>query len=357
MTQKQIEKVIKDVLKAFSPKSAVIDNDSIPDNLIDTSKDRRGVATKTLFRHFVRVNLLMNDHEKDTPIKREWLSLPVSEIAQKLLVILVILITSFTSQAQLEINLGAGKTDAKNAAVSIGLTYARSFDSIWNNSDYFFAGKHSFFAITPDIEIHTGTEDAFSAINLKVTGLWTTFKTKTEDDLILADLSRTFHAFPMSLGVETNSFFNNINGIAEIGWVPWYQTSTNPLPEIIKNTHIGFWLQGGYKFKVDSLRQVLTGGKEDESLELPNTAILRLKGSAGFDTKTIIQVNSLNVGLVGNADAWYDAANGAFYHKIDIRGRFYLTQDGWIDFVWQKGAGAPTFNTGEQYGIGATIRF
>lgn len=275
---------------------------------------------------------------------------------KKLIVLIVTCcLLSVAGHSQLEVVIGASKTELRRNAVTIGLTYLKSFDSLFGHQTHFIPGKKSFFVITPELNIRTGTSDAYSSINVKATGLLTTFKTEEYEGLISPDLSKTFHIFPFAVGVETNNLFNNINGILEAGWIPYYQSYSRGGPDFIKKTNFGIWLQAGYKFKVDST--LGTGGGKDESLEQPDKTIVRLRSSAGIDTKELITINGLKIGLVGQADVWYDVINGAVYHKIEGRGRFYLNATQYIDFIYSKGSGAPLFNGADQYGVGITLTF
>jgi hypothetical protein len=285
-----------------------------------------------------------------------WMELSVKDLASKLLTMLA-LILSLSAQAQLRVSVGAGKTELRESAINIAISYMKSFDSIWNNQDYLVAGRNSIFMVSPEANIVTGNQDAFSSITLKATGLLMTFKDTTVMFLSTPNTARTFHTFPVSVGVETNNLFNSINAVVEAGWVPWYQAAQRQIPYWIKRTKFGVFIQAGYKFYVDSTGNKAIGGQIDQSLEQYQSTIFRAKGSFGVDTKSILKVNGLDIGLVGSADLWYDFLNGAIYHRIDARGRFYVSQENYIDLIYQKGSGAPNFNQGDQLGIGLTVTF
>lgn len=350
LTITQIKKIIKHKLVAFSPLGTKVTDSTIPDETIDVSYNHGGAKAKDIFRAMIVSDLKRNKHDK-TSFPAAWLKESVKDIAKKMLMILIMLIS--VAQAQLVVNLGANKTETKNAVIAIGLTYAKSLDSLWTDTDFFAAGNNSVLMFTPELAIQSGSQDAFNSISLKATGMLIKFGTVEEDGLILSDPSRTFHVFPASLGVETNNTFNNINALFEAGWVPWWYTSTNKSSELLKRLKVGAWLQAGYKIKVDTTITLL----KDESLEDPGSFIFRLRANAGFDSKAIVNLNGLDVGFVGNANAWYDVANGALYHSIDLRGRFYLSDQTFIDLTYFVGSGAPLFNSSIQYGIGATVKF
>lgn len=271
----------------------------------------------------------------------------------KKLLLLLLLFFTVAANAQLNVELGAIKTDLKQSALRLGITYLKSLDSVFGNQEYFIPGKRSFFLITPDLDIQTGTEDAFSSINLKATGLLNIFKTTTVAGLLTPDYNKTFHTFPISLGVETNNQFNNTNGIVEFGWVPYYQSYGRKSPDWVKKTNFGIYLQGGYKFNQDTTG---AGGDEYEGEEREKRGIFRAKGSLGVNTEKIITIQGLSFGLVGTADAWADIVNSEFYHKLEGRVRVFLTEAAFFDFIFSHGSGAPLFNEAEQYGVGITFK-
>lgn len=273
---------------------------------------------------------------------------------KKIIIALSLLIT-VAANSQLTVDLGATRTDLKENALRLGITYLRSLDSIFGNQELFLTSKHSFFMVTPELDIQTGTEDAFSSIVLKATGLLNVFKTHTVAGLLAPNYNKTFHSFPMSLGVETNNRFNNTNGILEVGWIPYYQSYGRASPDWIKKTNFGVFLQGGYKFNKDTTGSI--GGEIDESEERERRGILRVKGSFGVNTDKLVKVNGLFLGLVGTADGWGDIINSEFYSKLEGRLRVYLTDNYYFDFLISHGSGAPLFNTATQTGVGLNMRF
>lgn len=263
----------------------------------------------------------------------------------------IMFITS--TYAQLEVSIGAGRTDLHKSALTVGVSYLKSFDSLFGGKTSFISKKNSFLVITPQMDLDMGTEDAFSSLNIKAAGLLCTFRNTTVAGLETPDFNRTFHIFPFTAGIETNSTFTNVNAVFEAGWIPYYQSYGRGGPDWIKKTNIGLFLQAGYKLQKGGA----TGGLADESQEAPNKTILRLKGNAGIDTKQLVKINGLSIGVVGQADVWYDAINNAFYDKVEARGRFYINADQYIDFIYAHGSGAPLFNSGDQLGLGVTVKF
>jgi hypothetical protein len=351
MTTKQLEDVMLFHLQNFNDEAVTLTTETVHDTVLSTSDGFGPSNSKNIYRGVIRWTI-KKQKMKDKPWPKDWMKSTVADLASKLIIFLMLLLP-FAGQSQLTVNLGAGKTDLRDNAVTIGITYLKSFDSIWRNNDYLFAGKNSLFALTPEMNLQTGTQDAFSSLNIKMTGLFMTFKTTEVSGIATPNTAKAFNTFPVSIGAETNNLFNNINGIVEAGWVPWYQNATTS--PLLKNTKFGVFLQTGYKFHIDS--NTAKGGGIDGSEELPNRAILRTKGSLAVDTKSLININGLKAGLVGSADVWYDFVNSAVYHRIEGRGRFYLDAVKYIDLIYQKGSGAPNFNQGDQYGVGLTITF
>lgn len=273
---------------------------------------------------------------------------------KKLIVSLTFLLSTFVCFSQLNLDLAATKTDLKNNAITVGISYLRSLDSVYGGTEFFVPGKRSFFMITPDVDIVTGTEDAFSSIVIKASGLFNTFKTTEVAGLITPDYNKTFHTFPASLGFEANNLFNNINGILEVGWVPYYQSYGRSSPDWVKKTSFGLFLQAGYKFTSDS---VGIGGEVYEGEEKEESGIARVRGTFKVDTDKLLKLEGMNIGLIGTADGWGDAVNSAFYYKVEGRARVFLTDQLFLDFIISKGSGAPLFNEAEQFGIGVSMDF
>ena len=273
----------------------------------------------------------------------------------------VLMISSaFAQEKSVQLELGTIKTELKQNAINIGINYVRSLDSLFKIQDILLTGNSSLFQLTPQFNVQTGTGDAFSSINAKLTGIIICFSKTTVAGQITPNTSKAFQTFPISAGIETNNKFNIINGIIEAGWVPWYQTQGNTkTPTFLKHTKFGLFVQGGYKYSVDTTGKTAVGGEIDQSKEKADNSIFRAKGSFGIDTKSLFELSGVGVGvgLVGNADGWYDFFNGQVYYAIQGKMRFYLAQnkDKYFDLKYQKGSGAPNFNQGDQFGIGLTV--
>lgn len=280
--------------------------------------------------------------------------------------ILLIYLFSFLGNTKLngqdkpiQLDIGAIKTELKDNAINLGIKYAKSLESL-NGSQHLIDWDNAFFLFSPNFNVKTGNADAFSSIEAKLTGVFMVFRDTTIDSVITPNTARIFHTFPISVGAESNNRFNTINGIVEIGWVPWYQTQRiRKIPTFLKQTKLGLFIQAGYKFKNDSTGKLAVGGQVDQSEEKQDDAIARVKGSFGIDTKSIVNLSGVGVALVGSADGWYDFLNSEVYYTIEGKLRFYLTQDKdkFYDLKYQKGSGAPNFNKGDQFGMALTVTF
>ena len=258
-----------------------------------------------------------------------------------------------------QISLNSIRTDLKQSAMKMGIQYIQSLDTLWEK-EHFKDWDKSLLTFTPEFGIETGTNDAFSAISGKITGFFMFFDTVRVAGQITPRTDKIFHTMPVSAGFETSNAFQSINGIVEIGYVPWYQMPTSKTPQFLRHTTFGLYAQGGYKFFTDSTqRQSNLGGNVDKSAEKINEFIFRVKSHFSIDTKQLL-VNSTNnrgIALIGTADTWYDLMNSKIYYRIEGKLKVLLTKNYFFDFVYEKGSGAPNFNQGDQFGMGLTVSF
>jgi hypothetical protein len=352
ITQTWLKRQLKKDINRFNKTDAEVTDDTKPEDIFDPADGYGPSSPKNIVQGAILWTLRTNGYKK-TRFPNNWVSLTVSDIVGKLLPFLLFMLLSFSSKSQLQVSLGAIQTDLKQNAINVGIKYLQSLDSIWQQQNFIVTGKHSFFLVMPDINVETGTQDAFSSINVKATALFASFKTETVEGIVTPDLDKAFQTFPISLGVETNNLFSYVNGIIEAGWVPWYQSKGSSM--FLKHTKFGLFLQGGYKFHIDSTQG--KGGQVDQSAEPVRSTILRAKGSLGISTGAIINIGAFKIGLAGDGDGWYDIMNSQFYHRLSVKGRIFLNSDNYFDFGYENGSGAPTFNKGSQFGVGLTVTF
>jgi len=267
---------------------------------------------------------------------------------------------SFSQDKPLEVSLGTIKTELKQNAIDFGIRYVQSLDSLFKQQDILLSGKKNLFQATPEFNVQSGTNDAFSSVDVKLSGLFMFFKTTEVAGQITPCTDCYMHLMPISAGIETNNTFSVVNGIVEFGYVPWYQSPMmSKVPEWLKHTKAGVFLQAGYKFNIDTANVNSLGGQLDESKEQVDDGIFRAKGNFAIDTKSLFEISGVGVGLVGSSDLWYDFLNSEIYYRIEGTARFFLTQDKdkYFDLKYQKGSGAPNFNQGDQFGMGLTMTF
>src|ERR1035437_3319472 len=77
-----------------------------------------------------------------------------------------------------------------------------------------------------------------------------------------------------------------VKTLGEVGFVPYYQPGASAAIRATKN---GVFLQGGYKFGLDSAgRKLLIGGQVDQSLEKINNLLFRMNGSLAINSDALI---------------------------------------------------------------------
>lgn len=350
MTQDELIPVMIDLMAPFNNEDAVITEDTLIDQVISPDDGFPGAGSAPIFKSLVEWTLNANGNEvKDWPT--DWLSQSVKQLAS-VLVMLLFMITCF-AQKPLSVSIGAVKTEGNNSAVAFNVSYLPALSFTGKEKLKF--GTHSVFSVSPDVQISSGTADAFSSIVAKITGLDVIFKTKTVGKIISPDVSHVIHSIPFSIGVETSNRFNFINSLVEVGYVPWYQAAVKT--DWIRHSKIGVFLQAGYKWHLDSAGTLPTGGQVDKSQEKVERGIFRVKGSVGIDTKAILTLSNFRAGLVGNGDIWLDIMNHATYYRLQGAVRIFLGTEDYVDLTFSRGSGAPLFNTGDQFGTTLTVMF
>lgn len=265
----------------------------------------------------------------------------------------------FAQNKPIQISINSIRTDLNQAALKLGIQYIQSLDTLWNK-EHFRDWDRSLLSFTPEFNVETGNNDAFSSISGKVSGFFMFFDTIRIAGQITPRTDKIFHTLPVSAGFETSNAFQTVNGILELGYVPWYQMPTARMPKFLKHTTFGLFLQGGYKFAMDTTGILMgTGGNTDESAEEVSQPILRAKARFGIDTKNLFidKKKSQGFAIIGTSDTWFDLLNDKIYYRIEGIFRVFLTSEHFFDFTYERGSGAPNFNQGDQFGAGLTLSF
>lgn len=263
-----------------------------------------------------------------------------------------------TTNTPVELSIGTLRTEAELAAIGIAIKYLKELDV-----NYFFGnfdkannekGRGWILDLYPEIEIQTGEADSFNAVVVKVRGNYMSFKKINRKGIITPDTSRAFSIFPVSFGVESNRNFESSSLLLEVGYVPF-----NPMNniELGTSTKLGLFLQAGYKFEVDDTPVDVEGGAEDESEEVPDSEIARLKFDLSTSLLSTDAFGGYNVALIPSARGWYDIANEEFYHKLEADISISLDQGRTLNFKYEKGSGSPNFNEGSQFGTYIKLLF
>jgi hypothetical protein len=239
------------------------------------------------------------------------------------------------------------KNNLGQTGIKIGFNYNQSLDSIFE-VEHFKTWDKGLMTITPSVRFETGTNGVFSALSGKMTGFMMFFDTTNIGTIVTPRTDKVFHTIPISVGFETSNDFQIVNGIIEIGYMPWYQMPTAKMPALLKHTTVAVFLEAGYNF-----------GSKGVSPELPNKSILRAKGHFGIHTQNLFvnPKNGRGFALIGSTNGWYDVLNAKAYYRLEAKLRWFLSTDYFADFIYEKGSGAPTFVQGKQMGIGFTKAF
>ncbi|MEE9375870.1 MAG: hypothetical protein V3V04_06000 [Rhizobiaceae bacterium] len=226
--------------------------------------------------------------------------------------------------------------------------------------------------LVPEFNIEAGADGSFQSITAKVTGNYISFTQAPIGTLAgslqpgvddqgrkTPDLNR-FSVFPISLGMETTRYFDDVAVLAEVGYVPFGKHKLLGQSFILGlNPYVGVFLQGGHKFKVRN--QVRIGNSQDESSEQPNSSIGRIKLISKFNTDIPIGLSIYDQDIKPKFNAWatgwYDFVNSETYYSIGATLKFPLPgkEETFINFTIEKGSGEPNFNKGTQFSSGLSI--
>ncbi len=265
--------------------------------------------------------------------------------------------TSLIAQNKdLSFSIGTVRTEAEAAAIRYLIEYTKNLHSLLLMSKEF--EGNWLLELSPEVKLETGEKDAFNGLIAKVNGNFILFDTVQVAGIPTINTAKYFSVIPLSLGIETNRRFDNVNALAEVGYIPWYQNDKS-ISKILKKSKIGIFLQGGYKVKVDSMESINNEkeiGNTDQGKEDPNSTLARIKATAVFNPQIMIG-SDFGLGAIGAANTWFDLINSEFYYRIEATFRIILTTGQFFDFSYQKGSGAPNFNTGDQFSANIVITF
>lgn len=266
-----------------------------------------------------------------------------------------LLFSMFSLAQEADFNLGYIKTSIGKNAVSFAVNYAEKLEP---KLELFKANKTSLLSFSPDIKILLGSKDAFNGITAKYVGNIMQFKTTTISGIDgIPDLSKNFNNFPVAIGFETDKEFSFLNGLVEVGWIPWYQNN-KAVNKYLRQTKFGVFVQGGYKFSLNDSTMLNMGGAKDESKEGLDSNIMRIKSEFGFSPVFYFdKEDGFGFSIIGTSSVWYDLINLEVYYNLVGKFRFLLTKDYYFDLGYEKGSGAPNFNQGEQFTANLGIRF
>ncbi|MEZ4416899.1 MAG: hypothetical protein R3E10_14205 [Gemmatimonadota bacterium] len=264
------------------------------------------------------------------------------------------------AQAQtrdLSVSLGTVRTEAERAAMRIAVEYAKNLGDVFQIRSR--EGRSRIVDLSPVLTLETGEADAFNRVIAKISGnvIWV-------PDTTIAGVRTPcgtcfFHVLTLSGGIEADRAFDDVNVLAEAGWVPWYQNLAGARRGLLGQTSVGVFVQAGYRADLpdaalDSTSAARVPGTEEE----PGSALLRLKTDFTLTSPiSLVDFGGTGLALIGRATAWFDLANSALYHRVAGGLRIELGDGESFDFLYQDGSGAPNFNEGEQFSASLVIRF
>lgn len=275
---------------------------------------------------------------------------------KKLVLVLIIAFAGKVVAQENYTSVGFLNTVLDENAVRLAIDYSKKLEP---KLELFKASDNGLVSFSPNLKVLTGGQDAFSGILIGYTGNFMRFKTTEVAGVTTPDLSKSFHNFPVTVGIETSDQVARINTLVEGGYVPMFRakpTATDFTKKFVQSVKLGAFLQGGYKFSLSDDALTAIGGKVDESQEMPDEFLGRLKFRAKLAPKWVGE-KGFGFSLRADGSLWLDMVNGATYYRIEGAGRIILTPKYFFDFSYEKGSGAPNFNEGEQWSANIGITF
>lgn len=277
------------------------------------------------------------------------------------LVIFLFILSASLLTAQddkITMSVGPAATDAKQAAIAMGLKLFDSYGAIMNSTQIV-AGDKWYMYMAPQVSTDYGSGDVFDGFIIKGTGMFRFYSPTSIAGITVVDEKKLSWVVPFSVDMETNKDFKNFNIIGEIGLIPWYKTIANAnhinnkiLRQLCSYTNVAAFVQGGNKLgkngSSDSLS--VSEGTAVQSRESIDGGICRLKLMANF-SPTLLKASKEDfaIRLKGEATYWYDFINRANYYQVIVNLNIQVIKNLGLDVGYQRGSGAPNFNEGGQF--------
>jgi len=219
--------------------------------------------------------------------------------------------------------------------------------------------NNGFIDLAPVVDIESSDEDGFNHVIAKLSGNMVFFPVEKQlieggPEPVIVPGNGLWHLIPISAGIEADDEFRFVDGLFEIGYIPWLTSGRSQPFELGWNPSIGAFLQLGYKFDARNADANRPGAAADESAEDPDSGIGRLKLRARGDF-AVPQFE--RVTLRPEGAFWWDFWHGEAYYRLSAIADVKLSETRSLEFRWDKGSGAPNFNDGNQFGIGLKIEF
>ena len=268
--------------------------------------------------------------------------------------IMIALLSAQPSLASTNLSIGTARADAGEAVLRIVAQASRNLSDFSHVQEVDSTARAVdwSFVFSPTIDLLSGERGALNGIVLKLTGNVYPHLA-VEDRNIKRD--QNFLVLPISAGIEADGRFETINGLAEVGITPRWRTGILSYRDI----HLTLFGQLGYKFRTSDADS--TGPMEDESKEAEEDMLGRLKAdlSGSLDLPALPGLSEPEERLAcrGRAIGWWDFVNQATYFRVEAGLRLPVASGRMIDLLYERGAGAPNFTTGEQFSANLTISF
>jgi hypothetical protein len=237
-------------------------------------------------------------------------------------------------------------TSLSTSIIKIIANYAEDL----NDAQIYLTGKNNSLYFSPQFKFSYGQDNEAKSIIAKATGYWAFYKTITPAGGIeTIDTTKVINSIPFSIGLESDGLFEQPIGLAEFGYVPWYRGA---VPSILKKSQIGIFIQTGYKFKIADTNNTANIYETKETID---SLVLRAKVLYGIEIDP--EMFNGRIGLSSDGSLVYDLANNSIYYQINGIVRFNLPNNKRFDLKYEKGTGAPYYNTGDNFSANLTFMF